>query len=399
MERNSRSAVVFAAIVAFAALVWLARSSLSLLVSDWFARPEYSHGILIPFLTAYLLYSRRTTLAVGGAGVGFGVALVVVGVSIVALGILSTIQALAQYGFAIACIGLFYSVFGVTSWRQTALPLVLLLFMVPLPHMIHQAISTQAQLWSSQLGVAGIRAMNITVSLEGNVIDLGTYQLQVLEACDGLRYLFPLCTLSFIFAYLFKGPLWQRFALFASAIPTAILINSLRIAIIGYTVEHYGIGMAEGFLHEFQGWTIFFVGVAGLLAVAKLLMKVSGDTRALSAKLSLAFAGSARTGGRPRAAMASMFVSAAIVVGVSFLLADSASAKPPTPRARQEFVDFPLQFDGWNGRRDTLEARYLDELKVDDYLLADYRDRRGAKANLYVAYYDNQLGGRSVHSP
>jgi exosortase len=105
-------------------------------------------------------------------------------------------------------------------------PLLLLGLMIPLPTFLYQGLSAQMQLISSQIGVAIIRLFNISVFLEGNVIDLGNYKLQVAEACNGLRYLFPLMALGFIAAYLFKGALWKRAVIFLSTIPITILMNS-----------------------------------------------------------------------------------------------------------------------------------------------------------------------------
>ncbi len=399
MPRTSNAVVWLAALGAFGALCWLARSGLALLISDWMVRPEYSHGMLVPALSGYLLYARRGAIAIGDSGTGWGVALVTFGVVVVCLGKLSAVHALSQYGFVIALIGLFYSIFGTASWRQTAIPLLLLLFMVPLPHMIHQLLSGQLQLLSSQLGVAIIGAFGIPVHLEGNVIDLGVYQLQVLEACDGLRYLFPLSTLSFIFAYLFKAPIWQRLVLFLSAIPVTVVMNSLRIAIIGFTVEHWGISMAEGLLHEFQGWSIFLVCVVCLLGEARVLAWARGDRRPLVELMNIGTVEGAPRG-VPRAATAA--ASGAALVSLAAVAAFSVTTHTTelaTP-ARQDFLEFPLMLDGgWQGQRHSLEAQYLDELKLDDYLLADYLGGDGAVANLYVAYYRSQLAGRSVHSP
>jgi uncharacterized membrane protein HdeD (DUF308 family) len=66
------------------------------------------------------------------------------------------------------------------------------------------------QLISSELGTLFIRSLQIPVYLEGNVIDLGVYKLQVVEACSGLRYLYPLMSLGFLAAYFFHAPFWQR---------------------------------------------------------------------------------------------------------------------------------------------------------------------------------------------
>ncbi len=101
-----------------------------------------------------------------------------------------------QYGFLVALYGVVLALTGGKVFRRLWMPLLILVFMVPLPAFFNNSLSLQMQLWSSWLGVAFIRMAGISVFLEGNVIDLGTLQLQVAEACDGLRYLFPLMTLA-----------------------------------------------------------------------------------------------------------------------------------------------------------------------------------------------------------
>ena len=115
--------------------------------------------------------------------------------------------------------------------------------------------------------MAVIRAAGLPVFLEGNVIDLGTYQLQVAEACSGMRYLFPLMSFGFLCAVLFRGRWWQRAILFLSTIPLTILMNSFRIGVIGILVNYYGIEQAEGFLHDFEGWVIFMACVGVLFII------------------------------------------------------------------------------------------------------------------------------------
>ncbi|MCB1902774.1 MAG: archaeosortase/exosortase family protein, partial [Gammaproteobacteria bacterium] len=114
----------------------------------------------------------------------------------------------------------------------------------------------------------------ISVFLEGNVIDLGEYKLQVVEACSGLRYLFPLVSIAFLAAYMYKVEMWKRVLVFLSSIPITILMNSFRIGVIGYLVENYGTEQAEGFLHDFEGWIIFMACFAILLLEMTLLAKV-----------------------------------------------------------------------------------------------------------------------------
>ena len=126
------------------------------------------------------------------------------------LGELSAIFILSQVGFVVALIGIALGVGGYSLLKVTFIPIVFLLFAIPLPYFIDQTLSWRLQLISSELGVFFIRMFQIPVYLEGNVIDLGHYKLQVVEACSGLRYLYPLLSLGFLAAYLFHAPIWQR---------------------------------------------------------------------------------------------------------------------------------------------------------------------------------------------
>src|SRR5690606_15150188 len=114
--------------------------------------------------------------------------------------------------------------------RVTWMPIAFLLFAIPLPYFIDSQISWRLQLLSSSMGVGLLRLLGYAVYLEGNVIDLGSYKLQVVEACSGLRYLYPLLSLSFLMAYIYPARLHWRALVFFSAIPITVLTNSARIA-------------------------------------------------------------------------------------------------------------------------------------------------------------------------
>ena len=105
---------------------------------------------------------------------------------------------LSQLGFIVALIGVALAAGGYSLLKVTFIPIIFLIFAIPLPYVVDAALSFQLQLISSQLGVFFIRLLQIPVYLEGNVIDLGNYKLQVVEACSGLRYLYPLMSLGFL---------------------------------------------------------------------------------------------------------------------------------------------------------------------------------------------------------
>lgn len=207
-----------------------------------------------------------------------GVGVVALGVGLYFLGELATLYIIVQYAFLVVLFGLVLAVTGTKIFRQIWIPLFFLFFAIPLPNFLYQGLSSKLQLLSSALGVSFIRACDISVYLEGNVIDLGSYKLQVVEACNGLRYLFPLMSLAFMCAYFFKGALWKRAVIFLSSIPITILMNSFRIGIIGVMVEYWGQSMAEGFLHDFEGWVIF-MACTGLLVGKCGCWLVSGGSR------------------------------------------------------------------------------------------------------------------------
>ena len=154
-------------------------------------------------------------------------------------------------------IGIVLGIGGYSLLRVAFIPIAFLLFAIPLPYFIDAVLTLRLQLVSSELGVFFIRMFGIPVYLDGNIIDMGNYKLQVVEACSGLRYLYPLLSLSFLAAYLFHAPLWQRGLVFLSSIPIAIGMNGFRIGLVGLLVDRWGTAMAEGVLHFFEGWVVF----------------------------------------------------------------------------------------------------------------------------------------------
>jgi len=289
---------------------------------------------------------------------------------------------------------------GPTAFRLLFMPLFILVLMVPLPQFVLANLSTKLQLLSSEFGVWLMRLMDISVYLEGNVIDLGGYKLQVAEACSGLRYLFPLMTLAFLMAYFYKGATWKRIALFLSSIPITVLMNSIRVGIIGIMVEHWGIQMAEGFLHEFQGWMVFMASTALMLGEVVLLNRVGREAGTWRQLFGVEMPAPTPRGSPVRQRhLPGSFIAASALIAV-FIVVTAAIPRPVEfYPARSTFVEFPMTLGDWHGRREPLEAVFLDQLKLDDYLLADYADDAGNAVNLYIAYYNSQRKGEAVHSP
>jgi exosortase D (VPLPA-CTERM-specific) len=399
------------------------------LYNIWNLKPEYSHGVIIPLLSAFLIWRQREELRnLPFTGSWTGLWLIAFGLVLRFIGAATTMHTLEHYAFLLVLYGLVLSLTGPVIFKRLWMPLIILVFAVPLPSFFNNALSLHLQLISSELGVWVIRAAGISVLLEGNIIDLGNYQLEVAEACSGLRYLFPLMTLSFIVAYLFRGPMWKRATVFLSSIPVTVIMNSLRIGFIGITVEHWGSGMAEGALHDFEGWLVFMLSTGAVVLTAFGLSRIGRSKVPWSQAFAMGpvpqkGATSARASGssvsapKSTSALASVpassspsqipagqvvprpFVAAAVLVMAGAAVDAATPAPTLTFPERVSFADFPTQVDDWVGRRDSLQGIYLDALHLDDYVLADFSENAGPAVNFYSAYYQTQDNTRAIHSP
>lgn len=374
---------------------------LKFMVEIWSKKEEYGHGLMIPLISLFLIWQKKDELErLPLKGSWAGVLVLVVGLFLYVLGELSTLYIIVQYSFLIALYGMVIAFIG---WRATSViwaPLLFLFFMIPLPNFLYNNLSAHLQLISSQLGVAVIRLFDIGVYLEGNVIDLGTFKLQVVEACSGLRYLFPLTSLAFLMAYLFKAAMWKRVVIFLSSIPITVFMNSFRIGVIGVLVEYWGPGQAEGFLHDFEGWVVFMACMSILLLEMWMLTKLPGKGGSLREAFAIEFPQPT-----PKDADIQMRnVSTPFLAAMLALVAGAVSAVSLGERAevipqRADFSSFPMTLGAWSGRQDRLERIYLDALKLDDHVIADYARSGDAPVNFYVAYYASQTKGEAAHSP
>ncbi|HFD32673.1 MAG TPA: VPLPA-CTERM-specific exosortase XrtD [Gammaproteobacteria bacterium] len=383
-------------------LLYVFQDAVSSFLHQW-EREEYSHAYMIPVICAFFVWQKKNLLeTIDFEGSWRGVAVTLIGFFLYILGLLSAIHSIMHYAVVITIIGIAWSYYGNKAFKLVAVPFLILLFMVPLPGFLYESLSGHLQLLSSEIGVAVIRLFGISVYLEGNVIDLGVYQLQVVEACNGLRYLFPLVTLSFIAAYMYQEKVWKRLVIFLSAVPITVLMNSFRIGIIGVLVEYWGLSMAEGFLHDFEGWIVFMACIAVLFLEMWLLAKLSTEKRPFIEVFGLDLPDPANPElpVRERKNSIQFYTVVAIVVVAALALSLFPEREDIVPQ-RKTFAEFPLEIDGRVSNKQVMEKIYTDSLNFDDYLLTNYI-KQGTDTdfvNVYIAYYDIQRADKVPHSP
>lgn len=365
---------------------------------------EYSHGPLIPLISLYLFLRELRNSPMPAANVTDrwpGVIVVVFALALAVFGNLTRIPDIVTYAMIIWVGGVVLTVFGWNRGRQHQLPVVHLVFMLPLPQFVFWKLTILLQGISSVLGVWFVSLAGVPVFLEGNVIDLGVYKLQVAEACSGLRYLFPILSFSYLFAILYRGPIWHKAVLLLSAAPLTVFMNSVRIGIIGILVDRYGIEQAEGFLHFFEGWVVFMACVAILFLMAIGLQRLTRDPKPLADVIDLDFEGFGTIMGRVLNIRPSVALGAAAALTAAVSAAWVYFGDPETQRIdRDPFALFPRNFDDWAGSTHRLEPSVEEVLGATDYLNATFT-QPGQKSyvNMFVAFYDKQTEGSGIHSP
>ncbi len=408
--RLSYSSPLFLLLLAMAGglLAFLFYDAFVWVIDQWTSEEEYSHGMIIPFVAGYLAWQRKGKLVHDtNEGNAWGLLLMLAALALYVVSDLATIYVAVLLSFLLCLYGLVLLTLGWRNTRELLAPLLILIFMVPLPAFINNNLSSSLQLISSELGVAFIRLFDITVFLEGNVIDLGAYKLQVVDACSGLRYLYPLVALGFILAYLCQIPIWLRTLIFVSTVPITVIMNSIRIGAIGVSVEYWGPEMAEGLLHDIEGWFMFMASLAVLMLELHILLRISGDKRSISELLVIddsahtamqadqdSLASTSMVNGAPVAVYGVAIIGILMTSVYSLYQSEQAERSPE----RITLNHFPLLVGDWYGTPDSLESIYVDALKFDDYMIADYR-KGSDHLNFYVAYYGSQKKGESAHSP
>ncbi|OCX66439.1 VPLPA-CTERM-specific exosortase XrtD [Thioclava sp. SK-1] len=375
---------------------------LNALLAAW-ATPEYSHGPLIPVLSAFMFLQELKAEPIRHGPVNRvpGFIVMVAAVLLGALGKFSQIDDVVAYATILWVGAMLLISFGWAQGRRFWVPVLHLVYMLPLPGVIYYKLSTFLQGVSSELGVLFLGWLNVPVFLDGNIIDLGVLKLHVAEACSGLRYLFPIMSFSYVFAVLYRGPMWHKAVLLLAAAPITVLMNSVRIAVAGWLVQYFGEAHLEGFSHFFEGWVIFMASVVLLFVLAWTMLKLQRSPMSVAEALDLDFSNL-----WPQAKRLALVEPSKTMILAALVMVLAAAAwqiRPvptPEPINREPFALFPTQLGDWHGAPAARLSRAVEQtLGADDYIGLNFtRMRQEPSVELFSAFYDDQTKG-GTHSP
>lgn len=250
------------------------------MVDTWLNHSDNSHALLVPVIALYFVWKKRQELSqVEVAGSVWGGLFLAGSLAVYLISYAGGIAVFARLMIVFSLFGLIWSALGWQAVRILAFPLGFLLFMVPVPDTVLGMVSFPLQMLATRISAGVIQLCSIPVYREGNMLYFVQTQLEVAEACSGIRSIMSLTMLSVVFAYMSCTGWWRKAVLILAAIPIAMLANILRVSGTGILAHFFGDRVARGFLHEFSGLAVFVFGLVLLYLVFTMLNRIGRSGR------------------------------------------------------------------------------------------------------------------------
>lgn len=374
--------------------------TLGSLVRRWSSDANYSHGFLVPLVSAFLLKqslearpSFSSLKIAGGALVGAIVLTLSICLSVGTALVPSVILEAASMLLAMAGLALLLG--GWNWWRHLWAPIGFLIFMVPWPSELYSKAAFPLQLLSSRVAAVILELCGLSVLRDGNLIHLPGQTMHVAQACSGMRQLTAFVAIATCAALLVQRPMWYRLTLFVSSVAIAFVVNVLRVTFTGIIIYSFGVSWTEGMLHTIEGLVMIVLGSGILLAEIQLLdwlmasppsetsVSRPRDRSKLADKSSPeGIADRRNLRNRLSLAVAILFVGLCGRTAVARQF-DEDNANPLLARP---LSDFPKQFGAWRGTDEAPRKEVLDMMKLDDYLQRVYRHPSGQEVVLWISF-------------
>lgn len=412
--------VIWKPLLIAAGLSFLYATVLAKLGYDWWTDDNYSHGLLVPFVIAYIIWLDSDGLGRSRKKPEIWLGVSITGFSLLMLlmGTLASELFTQRLSFVAMLVGVAVYFFGRHILRKLLVPFLLLLLAIPIPQILFNKIAFPLQIWASQVAQWGIGLFGIPAGRKGNVIEiipLGATQvvgLEVVEACSGIRSLMTLVTLALILGYftrercdqvakswreLIRNPDSIRIGLLMlSAIPIALVTNAARVMTTGFLTYFYGPDTAGGSWHEISGSFVFLTALVLLILVNFGLKRISWRAISDHSGEGATFGNSSHFSIITDRQTVLLFT--AILLGGAFI--NWFQHRGEIEVARKPLSEIPARLGIWEqkGGDVRFDAETEKVLRASDYVMRDYfgPDKR---LNLYVGFYASQRSGATYHSP
>jgi exosortase len=265
-------------LAALAAVAW--HRTVVELWRTWQSNDNYSHGPLVPLVSAALVWLERDRLrALPRRPDARGLALVALACAMLVLGVRADVFALQGWSLLPLLAGLALAFAGPARTRALAFPIGYLAFMLTFPPVVMNRLSFALKEVTVALSTRAAEALGVVLQRDGMALWLGSGVLEIENPCSGLRSLLALVATGAVFGWLQPGGWWRRLLVAAAAVPIAMLGNAARITLLILAGHYADVRTATGLVHDLSGYVIYAVALAGLLAVRALLMPRPGAAR------------------------------------------------------------------------------------------------------------------------
>lgn len=414
-------------------LIFLYANVLMKLGKDWWTDENYSHGLLVPFVIGFIVWTELDKLKNSSKAGNFifGFAFIFLALILLLAGSLGAELFTQRISFVVMLAGIIVYFFGAKILQFLVVPFALLLFSIPIPQIIFNKIAFPLQIWASQAAVWGIRLFEIPTVRKGNVIEIlpnGATQiiaLEVVEACSGIRSLMTLVTLALVLAYFTRETrhnaensffsflknldFWRAIILMLAAIPIAVLTNAARVTATGILTYYYGKQATESTWHEVSGWLVYVVALAFLIGLNFVLkkiqnsrFKIKNSRNDVSSQIESEESREIKISQSSFASFTfSKTVSLMLILTLGGIFINWFERRGETFVERKSLSELPQTLGEW--RQKGGEIRFGEQtesvLRVSDYTMREYLLPNGRLANIYVGYYASQRTGATYHSP
>jgi exosortase len=271
---GNRSALVPAMLALLAITAWSYWPTMYSLFHGLQRNEDYSAGLIVPFLAAFLVWRKREVL--GSCSLTpcwwAGAPLLLLSEACRTYGFLSSRVSAENYSLVLMVVGSVLMIAGWQVFRWVLWILMFLFLMVPLPARVHNLISLPLQSIATRGSVFLLEAFGTSVSRQGNIVLLNSNtSLGVAEACSGLRMLIAFIIAAALIAYLVKRPRWQKAILLVSSIPVAVICNVIRIFIMAILMLYVDSEVLQKFFHDISGFVMIAIAVSLLFGEIRLM--------------------------------------------------------------------------------------------------------------------------------
>jgi len=410
---RSREALTPWALVVAGLLALYLPSFIDLFRGAW-ASETNAHGPIVMVVAFAFLYRRVRQMAGQGMLNGrpqplAGSLIFVSGLLCYVLGRSQSVLILEMGSLILVLSGIIVRVFGLSTWSRMWFAFFFMLFMIPLPASIVDAVTLPMKIAASYSVEHLLYWIGYPIARSGVILFIGPYQLLVADACAGLNSLFTLEALGLLYMNLVRHPSMLRNAALATLImPISFAANTIRIALLALITYHLGDAAGQGFLHSFSSLMLFVSALLLIIGVDRLLTwivrKPQDAAPAASTSPTTTFtwqhmgAVSRRTS---VGLLTGMVLAPALAQALTPVMSDSA-----TPAQLDDSV--PRQFGQWAlmparipqaGISITGEQRRDQDQLYDDVLLRTYVNKTGDQVMLAIAYAREQRQDVKLHLP